>query len=709
MPTNADDRGGEEEFEDAAEEENQAPEGETFKWGWTGEWPAATGKLAKYFTQHGDITKDKQTAEDVFTFLQRPTANLADLNEFEDASFFLINVPNSTNVRVIYGIRSTTDTPLDPDSTRKLCFLTQDLPDDTAKAPGVMELPTSVRDKITMSVPSDASFDALEAWPNTWNAFTGTSLADAVEVTIMKLVPVPFFVVRDGLEGDLAAQNVYERLTSMDAWDTKPYLRHAVDFVKACTTKYRANTKHPYVSADHFMQVVTGKQRAFARLRTVQLCPDITVSVPAQGGYNANSSPNAEWLKIFAEALQTKHAQASQSATSAEEKELKEDSWGEKMNMSEEGLSACLHLCQLEKGEESLLPPYLQKLGQKRISKAEKRKVLLRLLQEKKVYRHVDIPYTTDMLQVCVDRNMDGGEGVATFTNCTRGYSPFMMKEMTDEELSSWNEDTEAVEKASTTTPSDHKKKGKAHVPANCEEMEKVLMHHTNGLYALTQGRNTLCLDLQKLIAWLQAWPVPARKSVDKKMIASVLWVVLLQTRNLCNENGGPNGNRVMAFRKMMSAIECCSYYSYLGTPTKLYEHNAGGNDGLGRKKPGDGTKKDGTKKPGVGATTEGSEEPPKKPRVDKKTGINELIRESMGPLLQEAYKKKLKVSEICELAGISTSELVPNNKCGSCTLFGNCFYHKCTRDHNKATKEEAEHVINKLQPLIRDPTIITG
>jgi hypothetical protein len=124
MPTNADDRGGEEEFEDAAEEENQAPEGETFKWGWTGEWPAATGKLAKYFTQHGDITKDKQTAEDVFTFLQRPTANLADLNEFEDASFFLINVPNSTNVRVIYGIRSTTDTPLDPDSTRKLCFLT---------------------------------------------------------------------------------------------------------------------------------------------------------------------------------------------------------------------------------------------------------------------------------------------------------------------------------------------------------------------------------------------------------------------------------------------------------------------------------------------------------------------------------------------------------------------------------------------------------
>ena len=200
---NDDARDGEEEFEDAAEEDDRAPAGDVYKWGWNGEWPTATGKLAKHFTDHGDVAKDKQTAEDVYTFLRRPTANLADLNEFEDASFFIINVPNTNKVRVVYGIRSTTDTPLDPDSTRKLWFLTQDLPDEDARAPGVMELPTSVRDQIVLQVPSDTSFDALDAWPTTWNAFTGSSLADAVEVTIMKLAPVPFFVIRDGLEGDL--------------------------------------------------------------------------------------------------------------------------------------------------------------------------------------------------------------------------------------------------------------------------------------------------------------------------------------------------------------------------------------------------------------------------------------------------------------------------------------------------------------------------
>ena len=112
---------------------------------------AAVGKLAKYFAEHGNVTTDKQTAEDVFAFLQRANSNLSDLNEFNDASFFLINVPNSTRVRVLYGIRSTTDTPLNPDATRKLRFLTQDLPDETAKAPGVLELPTSVRDKVTMA------------------------------------------------------------------------------------------------------------------------------------------------------------------------------------------------------------------------------------------------------------------------------------------------------------------------------------------------------------------------------------------------------------------------------------------------------------------------------------------------------------------------------------------------------------------------------
>jgi hypothetical protein len=704
MPANANEHGGDEEFEDAAEEENPG-EDTDYKWGWNGEWPAAVGKLAKYFAEHGNVTTDKQTAEDVFAFLQRANSNLSDLNEFNDASFFLINVPNSTRVRVLYGIRSTTDTPLNPDATRKLRFLTQDLPDDTAKAPGVLELPTSVRDKVTMAVPSDASFDALEVWPTTWNAFLGSALTDAVNVEIMKIVPVPFFVVRDGLEGDLSAQNVYERLTSMDDWEAKPYLRHAVDFVKACTTKYRANQKNPHVSAESLMQVVTPKQRAFARLRTVQLCPDLIVTAPAQGGYNANSPPNTEWLKILAEALKARHAPSGEEKSANDKDgELKEESWAEKLNISDEGLKALLHFCQLEPGEDSLLPPYLLKLGQKRMTKAEKRKVLLRLLQEKKIYQQVDIPYTTDMLQVCVERNMDGGEGVSTYTNCTRGYSPFMMKEMTDEELSSVNEESEAVEKASTTTPSDHKKKGKASVPTTCEDLEKVLMRHANRLHVMTLGRNTLCLDLQKLIAWFQAWPVPARNSVDRKMIASVLWVVLLQTRTLCNTH---QKERLMAFRKMMSTVECCSYYSYLGTPAKLSSEPAPKGGG-GPKTPIDKTK-NGGKKGGGTVNEDGTEEPPKKPRVDKKTGIHDLVREKLGPLLQEAYRKKMKITEICSLAGISTADLVPNNKCGSCTLFGNCFYHKCTRVHKTATEEEAKHVVEKLQPLIRDPSLISG
>ena len=292
-------------------------------------------------------------------------------------------------VRVVYGIRSTTDTPLNPDATRKLRFLTQDLPDDTAKAPGVLELPTSVRDKVKMAVPSDASFDALEVWPTTWNAFSASALTNAVNVEIMKIVPVPFFAVRDGLEGDLHAQNVYERLTSMDGWETQPYLRHAVYFLKACTTKYRANQKPPNVSAESLIQVVTPKQRAFARLCTVQLCPDLIVTAPVQGGYNANSPPNTEWLKILAEALKTRRAPSGEFSGEGKDGELKEDSWPEKFNISEEGLKALLQFCMLEPGEESLLPPYLLKLGQKRTTKAEKRKVFLSLLQEKKIYQEV--------------------------------------------------------------------------------------------------------------------------------------------------------------------------------------------------------------------------------------------------------------------------------------------------------------------------------
>ena len=152
----------------------------------------------------------------------------------------------------------------------------------------------------------------------------------------------------------------------------------------------------------------------------------------------------------------------------------------------------------------------------------------------------------------------------------------------------------------------------------------------------------------------------------------------------------------------MMASIESCSTYVHLGTPSRL----------VGEAKKDDDKANGGKKKPSKEKTKPGKEDeedPPKKPKVNKKTGVHALITEKMGPLLQVAYEKRLKISQLCDLAGIATSELVPNNKCGSCTVYGNCFYNKCTRVHEKATKEEAEHVIEKLQPLIRDPSLITG
>ena len=164
-----------------------------------------------------------------------------------------------------------------------------------------------------------------------------------------------------------------------------------------------------------------------------------------------------------------------------------------------------------------------------------------------------------------------------------------------------------------------------------------------------------------------------------------------------------------MAFRKMMSTVECCSYYSYLGTPTKLVSEPTPRKGG-GWKVPVTDKTKNGGKKPGGGTPNDDdTEAPPKKAKVDKKTGIHDLIREKLGPLLQEAYTKKMKITEICSLASISTADLVPNNKCGSCTLFANSFYRKCTRVHKKATEEEAKHVVETLKPLIRDPSLIAG
>ena len=88
----------------------------------------------------------------------------------------------------------------------------------------------------------------LDKWPSYFKAGGGIGSLQAAENNtrqVMKIAPVPLFTVIDGLERDLEAVDVYERLQFLaDIEPTLPaYMAHAMRFCTSAMTKYTSAAK----------------------------------------------------------------------------------------------------------------------------------------------------------------------------------------------------------------------------------------------------------------------------------------------------------------------------------------------------------------------------------------------------------------------------------------------------------------------------------
>ena len=87
----------------------------------------------------------------------------------------------------------------------------------------------------------DTLIDSMcNKWPATWPVLKFNELKDdnGNEATLMKIAPVPFFVVQDGLNEDLEAGLLMEQIQSMADFADEEYLQHATNFLKACLVQY---------------------------------------------------------------------------------------------------------------------------------------------------------------------------------------------------------------------------------------------------------------------------------------------------------------------------------------------------------------------------------------------------------------------------------------------------------------------------------------
>ncbi len=677
---------------------NSEENGDTanYTW-WDGQWPAAHGKIARDLAKNaGTALEQKELSKEIYAFLKHENSQLSLLNGRTDNVAYLVNIPGTKLLRVGYGLSPKVTNLLNPDAATTLRMMMGEV--DESLTPEMISFPSSVKDGHKYRIPTDTMIDSVrDKWPATWPVFKFNELKDnnGNDVTLMKIAPVPFFVVQDGLDEDLEAGLLLERIQSMADFADEEYLQHAANFLKACLVQYQANQKKPSLETVAFTARATREDKKWTQLRFTQFFPDLMYE-QLKSKSPEQSNDLATVLKMLLDQNKAKEVvqPAPSSAREDEASEALEGTWEKKLNLSTTALKNMIKFCGLEDGEEHRLPQYLIKLAEKHNTKGDKDTIIHQVLS-KAYYQDAEVPITSFLLSVVRERNWTGGEVICTMANCMKGLSIFAMKDISDEALSRMNEEEDAHNRATHTSPKDHmlSTKWKPEVPVDTAELIKYFQRYVNVLSALTMGQNPHCHHAQQIVGKLKRWSPAACKAMKTEMIASIMWVTLKEARRSFM---GIDHNTLPEFDELMDCLDKKKEFVVLDLPAALVKVPLVEQD-LRPKRPREVLD---PKKPGG----------PKKPRVPNPAtniGQNAIIGEKCASLLKVMGEHKISLSKLCKACNTEVHNLVPKGVCGQSAFFGQCYVRNCGFDHRKLNDDEVWKLLDCILPALDNPNIV--
>ena len=691
---------------------------------WNGAWPGAKGKIATYLVDNaGTPAAQKETAVKVFDFIKNPNSHLGTIAADTQPIAYLIHVTGTTNIRVVYGLSPIVENPFLPDKPKLFRTLIRDLVSEQDRAPNMMCLPATIVDLHNVEVPTDTFFfdrladvtlDRAVPWCKTGAAQGAMQDNEKETVALMKIIPVPLYTVVDGFDQDLSAAEVAERLQFLLQVDAKDYLRHALNFCKACATSYGASAKEkiPTIAAVAFARMPTAEDRVWAIGRTVQLCPNLAVTPPARTmGDNtsaialANSAQlNGQMLTMLQDLMANRSAGGQGGRTAnPDTEELLRDTWHGKLAMSKSGVANLLRFCGLQEGEERLIPQIWFRLGEKGMETVDKQRELRRVLENKKTYVDVRAPITAALLKIIAKRDWCEGEMTLTLANIMKGLSIFAMKPLSAEEISTYDAYDDCLDRASSTTIQDFASgsgKRKHHVPSSCYGLETYLKSLINILDAITDAGSPLADDLKFILVHLQKWDSSARAALTQTQIGTMMWVILKESRRFFN---GIDKEKCAAFNAMCNHLKGQMPFAIVGLPDGLLETKTPTGETKGQRKrrlAAAAEDKDTT----IDLTGGGSPSKPQKVKQER----NPIIIEKLGSTITKANKNEVNLSALCDLAGVKLWNVFPDY-CGYTALYGKCNKVGCTFKHDVVPDAIAKRIVAQLTKVIDDPTLITG
>ncbi len=464
----------------------------------------------------------------------------------------LVQVGGTCNLRIIFGLAKYIMNPLAPDNGLNGTYLAvgEDLrgPGDSARA---VELPVDILKTNMVKMPTDNAFmDALTTKATTQTnvehdrtQWFKTSTA-TTQAQVAKAVPIPLCIAFDACRRDVTAQVIFERCAvELEAQSTNAenttLLRTIMNFCKAAHTTHNKGTETNALPLQQLSLRLHDDAHVWAQARAVQICPqELRSGTTSNDGTPPRGDPGQS---DFAASLVTKvldhikHGNNNLFGNSPEKgeekKEDKEDALYKIYGARGEDLMRYLRQCGKENGQEEELPAWKKRMAAKNLSDDGKDQIAREMLEMTVYEDHRVLPHPTilKMIMKCKFSGDTSHTAAAVMT----GLSPYLLVELTEEEVHRAQETATSIRLASSTTPADIKKltSRKPKVPVSFQDLMDTLKKFANLLFALFGAECPLLSQITQLISGMMRMETAAKGALDGKSIAAIMWVIYKQTR----------------------------------------------------------------------------------------------------------------------------------------------------------------------------------
>ena len=658
--------------------------------------PAPTSPITTSFGTLNIPTQLRHTG-DLHAFLMSNKPDYTRLNaETQPTCCAMIHVPRTDKIRIIYGIGiGVAGLTANPLNKIPLC-LTGDTDRDTP-IPTVMALTQTAFKPANVFVPTE---EQIATHTGQWPAVRASRHDDtrATQVaSILRVCPVPAYLVYDGFDDDLSTTEVAKRLKGMFNQDPA-WLKHAQQFIRACLVYPKSSTPGTALADEVFATRASRATRAWGRKRFQELFPNIgntnpQAAPPAASGTTSLPTNVAELYSQFL-AMHTATTNATGTSGTAPTATTTH-------GMAKSDLSRLLTMCGLEQGQEEFLPTVWEHLAETGLTKEGKNNIIRDTVVATLKYHEAQVPLLAPLLTCIRTREWSGDSGYHTLTSAVKGLSPFLVTEISEDQEAAFNEIFTLMEKATLHTIEDIKlsTKVEAKIPASFHSLLQCLKAFSNLLVALFGRLCPLLVAIEDIITALAAWNPHARASLQHRHRAAIMWVLFLQTRDFTSgrmKKDDPNSH-LPAFYHLRMDILAGKEVSNNSIPMQLLVDPT--------------TDVQAPKRKATDNTSTRTDGPVDKTKKQKTPFIpHPKLTSAFGPVF--AAHPTASIKKMCSVCNIHMRQLFPDNpgRCLLAALKGKCTYNKCRNDHSfTITDKEADTICRLLEPVITNPQLMAN